>query len=130
MPDGTLARGLKPAHPHQDHALQARLAAWNRRRLAMQTPSEDWRDALGILFLLLVAAFSGALIARYWPDGDEDTSHIASDLGTRVAAIEQRLSKSKAAPDVAARIRDAKRKAAHGLLRASSAPPPATPSSS
>src|SRR5574338_59932 len=46
MPDGTLARGLKPAHPHHDHALQARLAAWNRRRLAMQTPPGDWREAL------------------------------------------------------------------------------------
>lgn len=46
MPDGTLARGLKPAHPHQDHALQARLAAWNRQRLAMQTPAADWRGAL------------------------------------------------------------------------------------
>jgi len=46
MPDGTLARGLKPAHPHDDHALQARLANWNRERLSMQTPPVDWRDAL------------------------------------------------------------------------------------
>ena len=46
MPDGALARGLKPAHPHDDHALQARLATWNRRRLSMQTPPPDWRDAL------------------------------------------------------------------------------------
>lgn len=46
MPDGTLARGLKPAHPHHDHALQARLAAWNRARLAMQTPAANWRETL------------------------------------------------------------------------------------
>ena len=63
---------------------------------------EDWRDAVGILFLLLVAAFSGALIARYWPDSDDDNTHIATDLGARVALMEQRLSKSKSAPDVAA----------------------------
>lgn len=44
MPDGTLPRRLKPAH--QDHVLQARLAHWNRRRFAMQTPADDWRGAL------------------------------------------------------------------------------------
>jgi hypothetical protein len=45
MPDGTLAGRLCP-HPHQDRALQARLAHWNRRRLAPQTPAPDWRAAL------------------------------------------------------------------------------------
>lgn len=46
MPDGTMAAQLRPAHPHQDHALQSRLARWNRQRLALQTPRDDWRDAL------------------------------------------------------------------------------------
>lgn len=44
MADGTAGR-LRP-HPHQDHALQARLARWNRTRLAPQTPRADWRKAL------------------------------------------------------------------------------------
>jgi hypothetical protein len=46
MPDGAVRARLKPPHPHQDHALQARLAAWNRARLAPQTPPADWRAAL------------------------------------------------------------------------------------
>lgn len=45
MADGTIAGRLRP-HPHQDHALQARLAHWNRARLALQTPRDDWRVAL------------------------------------------------------------------------------------
>jgi hypothetical protein len=44
MADGTAGK-LRP-HPHQDHALQARLAQWNRARLAPQTPRDDWRQAL------------------------------------------------------------------------------------
>ena len=46
MPDGALAARLKTPHPHHDHALQARLAHWNRKRLALQTPTSDWRAAL------------------------------------------------------------------------------------
>ncbi len=46
MPDGTLTQRLMPPRPQQDHALQARLAAWNRTRLAPQTPPADWRAAL------------------------------------------------------------------------------------
>lgn len=45
MPDGTPGR-LRPAHPHQDHAQQAELARWNRKRLALQTPSRDPLAAL------------------------------------------------------------------------------------
>ncbi|MGE0743375.1 MAG: iron-containing redox enzyme family protein [Hyphomonadaceae bacterium] len=45
MPDGTLAGRLRP-HPHHDHDLQARLAHWNRARLAPQTPHDNWREAL------------------------------------------------------------------------------------
>ena len=50
MPDGTLPGRVRPAltppHPHQDHALQAKLAAWNRARLAPQAPRADWRRVL------------------------------------------------------------------------------------
>jgi hypothetical protein len=46
MPDGAVRERLTPAHPHQDHALQARLAAWNRKRFALQTPTGDWPAAL------------------------------------------------------------------------------------
>lgn len=45
MPDGILVGRLRP-HPHQDHDLQARLAHWNRARLAPQAPSDDWRSDL------------------------------------------------------------------------------------
>jgi hypothetical protein len=46
MADGALNARPSPAHPHQDDALQARLARWNRARLAPQTPPADWRAAL------------------------------------------------------------------------------------
>lgn len=50
MPDGTLPGRMRLAHaathPHQDHALQVKLAAWNRARLALQAPADDWRAAL------------------------------------------------------------------------------------
>ncbi|MBX3430441.1 MAG: iron-containing redox enzyme family protein [Hyphomonadaceae bacterium] len=45
MPDGTLMGRLRP-HPHHDHELQAKLAHWNRVRLAPQTPPKNWRQAL------------------------------------------------------------------------------------
>lgn len=45
MADGTLV-GRPRLHPHFDHSLQAKLAAWNRTRLAPQTPQKDWRTAL------------------------------------------------------------------------------------
>lgn len=46
MADGIATARPKTAHPHQDHALQARLARWNRARLAPQAPRLDWRKAL------------------------------------------------------------------------------------
>lgn len=45
MPDGTPGR-LRPVHPHHDHDLQAELAHWNRKRLALQTPGGDLFAAL------------------------------------------------------------------------------------
>ncbi len=47
MPEGHSAAGMDGAGALRGaHALQARLAHWNRRRLAMQSPSEDWHQAL------------------------------------------------------------------------------------
>jgi hypothetical protein len=50
MPDGTLPGRVRPAltapRPHYDHELQAKLAVWNRARLAPQAPRADWRKAL------------------------------------------------------------------------------------
>lgn len=45
MPEGN-SRPFDSYAPLADHALHARLAHWNRRRLAMQVPSLDWRDTL------------------------------------------------------------------------------------
>jgi hypothetical protein len=56
---------------------------------------EDWRDGLGILVLLLVAAFFGALLARFWPEGDEGTTHLTADITSRLGAVEARLGQEK-----------------------------------
>jgi len=52
---------------------------------------EDWRDGVGILFLLLVAAFFGALIARFWPESEEMANRMPADVDARLGAIEARL---------------------------------------
>jgi hypothetical protein len=52
---------------------------------------EDWRDALWVLLLLLVAAFSGALITRFWPAGNDDDT--AGNLPARVATLEASIAK-------------------------------------
>ncbi|MBI1213534.1 MAG: hypothetical protein GC190_18900 [Alphaproteobacteria bacterium] len=61
---------------------------------------EDWRDALGILLMLFIAAVSGALIARFWPE--PDTSQPVTDLTERLAALETRFSAVTSAtePDI------------------------------
>jgi len=41
MADGNIGVALRP-HPNFDHDLQARLAAWNHKRLNPQTPRGDW----------------------------------------------------------------------------------------
>jgi hypothetical protein len=69
---------------------------------------EDWRDAVGILLLLLVAAFFGAMITRYWPAGDEEVAQSPTDITARVAGIEARLAKEKGADFVALKDRVAK----------------------
>ena len=64
---------------------------------------EDWRDALAILLMLLVAAVSGAVIARFWPEPDT-TSQANAELTERLAALETRFSAvtSASEPDIAA----------------------------
>ena len=64
---------------------------------------EDWRDALGILLMLFVAAVSGALIARFWPEPD-NASQAMTDLTERLGALETRFSAVTSAnePDIAA----------------------------
>ena len=64
---------------------------------------EDWRDALGILLMLFVAAVSGALIARFWPEPDS-SSQATTELTERLGALETRFSAVTSAnePDIAA----------------------------
>src|SRR6185369_11809142 len=64
---------------------------------------EDWRDALGILLMLFVAAVSGAVIARFWPEPDT-TSQATAELTERFGALETRFSAvtSASEPDIAA----------------------------
>lgn len=56
---------------------------------------EDWRDGVGILVLLLVAAFFGALLARFWPEGDEGATQLSADITSRLTAVEARLGQDK-----------------------------------
>src|SRR5438132_13986104 len=64
---------------------------------------EDWRDALGIFLMLFVAAVSGALIARFWPEPDS-SSQATTELTERLGALETRFSVVTSAnePDIAA----------------------------
>lgn len=101
MPD------LRPALPKPD-------------RPARHGLIEDWRDGLWILLLLLVAAFSGALIVRYLPDGD-DTASLA-EINARVATLEATVAKDRprqltALKDRVAKI-EAKQKAIETALAA------------
>lgn len=67
---------------------------------------EDWRDGIGILLLLLVAAFMGALIPRYLPGAEENK--IEADLIARVAALEAGLEREGAHAVTALKDRVAK----------------------
>ncbi|MEQ1753880.1 MAG: hypothetical protein ABL973_07085 [Micropepsaceae bacterium] len=58
---------------------------------------EDWRDAVGILLLLLVAAIAGASVARLWPASEEDNPDSTSDLSTRIASLESKLARGTGA---------------------------------
>jgi hypothetical protein len=54
---------------------------------------EDWRDGLWILLLMLVAAFSGALIVRYLPDADDSAT--VAELNARIDTLEATVSKDR-----------------------------------
>ena len=54
---------------------------------------EDWRDALGILLLLFVAAFFGAILSRFWLDGDVGTTTEGAEVDTRLTTIEGRITR-------------------------------------
>ncbi len=69
---------------------------------------EDWRDAVGILVLLLVAAFFGALLTRFWPEGDESATHLSTDVVSRLTAVESRLGQEKGTDFAALKDRVAK----------------------
>lgn len=69
---------MRPALPKPDRPARAGLI-------------EDWRDALWVLLLLLVAAFSGALITRFWPAGGDD--EITGNLPARIATLEASVPK-------------------------------------
>lgn len=79
-------------------ALPANGSAKSPERRVRHGLIEDWRDAIGILLLLLVAAFFGAVIARFWPESDD--THAVTELTARLTAIE--ATQSKPASDVAA----------------------------
>jgi hypothetical protein len=78
---------------------------------------EDWRDAVGLLVLLLVAAFFGAVIARFWPLEGVDASQATADLDARVGSIEARLSDGKQLRELAD-VRDRIKKLEARVLQA------------
>jgi hypothetical protein len=96
---------------------------------------EDWRDALGILLMLFIAAVSGALIARFWPE--PDTSQSGTELTERLAALETRFSAVTSAnePDIASlktrvAVLETRLKAAEAALGTSAPVSATTPNSS
>jgi len=61
---------------------------------------EDWRDALGILLLLFVAASLGAVLSRFWPDSEVDGQPPMAELDTRLSTLEARVANITQASDV------------------------------
>jgi len=55
---------------------------------------EDWRDALGILLLFVLAAFLGAILSHALPGTDEVGGASNQELESRVAMLESRLARS------------------------------------
>lgn len=62
---------------------------------------EDWRDALGILLLLFVAASLGAILTRYWPDTDVHGDPGVAELESRLSALEGNIARLSPAGDMA-----------------------------
>jgi hypothetical protein len=61
------------------------------QRLKRHGLIEDWRDALGILLLLFVAAFLGAVLSRFWPEADVQSEPEFTALDMRLTALEGML---------------------------------------
>ena len=62
---------------------------------------EDWRDALGLLLLLFVAAALGALLSRFWPESDVEGQPAMAELDTRLSTLEARLANLAQSKDAA-----------------------------
>jgi hypothetical protein len=54
---------------------------------------EDWRDALGILLLLFVAAFFGAILSRFWLEGEVGATTEGAEVDTRLTTLEGKLTR-------------------------------------
>lgn len=63
---------------------------------------EDWRDALGILLLLFVAAFLGAVLSRFWPETDVQGDPEYATLDMRLSALEGKLANLAQSRDMTA----------------------------
>jgi hypothetical protein len=55
---------------------------------------EDWRDAVGILLLLVVAAFFGAILSHYWPGPDDGAGATDQEMESRIATLESRFARA------------------------------------
>lgn len=81
--------GTDPARPRDE-------------RLKRHGLIEDWRDALGILLLLFVAAFLGALLSRFWPEADVQGEPEYANLDMRMNALEGKLANIAQSRDMTA----------------------------
>ncbi|MBU6155502.1 MAG: hypothetical protein KJS87_01100, partial [Alphaproteobacteria bacterium] len=72
------------------------------QRLKRHGLIEDWRDALGILLLLFVAAFLGAVLSRFWPEADVQSEPDFANLDMRLTALEGKTANLSQARDVTA----------------------------
>ena len=55
---------------------------------------EDWRDAVGILLLMMVAAIMGAAVVRYWPGADDGAGATDQEMESRIATLESRFARA------------------------------------
>ncbi len=76
-------------------------AAPKQDRRSRQGLIEDWRDALGILLLLFVAAALGAILSRLWPESEVDGQPAMTELDTRLSTLEAKLANLTTTQDLA-----------------------------
>lgn len=77
-------------------------AAPKQDRRSRQGLIEDWRDALGILLLLFVAAALGAILSRLWPESEVEGQPAMTEVDTRLSTLEARLANFTTTKDLAA----------------------------